>query len=42
MLIAFASHSERIAIVASPAPRKIALIRNRSSTVPLPPSITRV
>jgi hypothetical protein len=41
MLIAFASHSERIAIVASPAPRKIALIRNRS-TVPLPPSITRV
>ncbi len=42
MLIAFASQRTRIAIAASPAPRKIALIRNKSSTVALPPSITRV
>jgi len=32
----------RIAIAASPDPRKTALIRNSSTTVTLPPSITRV
>ncbi len=35
-------HSTRIAIAASPAPRNAALIRNSSTMVALPPSITRV
>ena len=42
MLSAFASHSVRIAITASPAPRKIALIRKIMNTVTLPPSMMRV
>ena len=42
MLIALASQSIRIAIAGSPAPRKIALIRNSSVTVALPASITCV
>src|SRR4051794_22961959 len=42
MLMLFASHSVRIAIAASPAPRRAALIRKSNSTVTLPPSITRV
>src|SRR5256885_478472 len=42
MLMPFASQSVRIAMVASPAPRKLALIRNSRMTVTLPPSITRV
>jgi len=42
MLIQFASHSTRIAIAASPAPRKIALMRKSSRMTTLPPSITRV
>ena len=41
MLIAFANHSTRIAIAASPAPRKTALMRKSITTVPLPPSMTR-
>ena len=41
MLMALANQSTRIAIAASPAPRNMALIRNSSSTVPLPPSMTR-
>jgi hypothetical protein len=35
-------HSVRIAIAASPARRRAALIRKGSSTVTLPPSITHV
>ena len=35
-------HSTRIATAASPAPRNAALIRNSSTIVALPPSITRV
>ena len=42
MLIALANQRTRIAMAASPAPRKIALMRNSSSTVALPPSIIRV
>ena len=42
MLMAFASHNTRIAIAASPAPRKIALMRNSKRTVALPPSSMRV
>ena len=42
MLIQFASHSTRIAIAASPAPRKIALTRKSSRMTTLPPSMTRV
>jgi hypothetical protein len=41
MLIQFASHSTRIAIAASPAPRKIALIRKSMTITTFPPSITR-
>jgi hypothetical protein len=36
-----ANHRQRIATVASPAPRKIALIMNSIRIVPLPPSRTR-
>ena len=39
MLRPFATHSTRIAIAASPAPRKIALITNSSRITTLPPSI---
>ena len=39
--MALAIHSTRIAIAASPAPRKTALIMNRSVTPPLAPIITR-
>ena len=42
MLSRFPRNSTRMAIAASPAPRKTALIRNSSMTVTLPPSITRV
>ena len=42
MLIPFAIQSTRIAIAASPAPRKIAFIRNNNSTVALPPNMMRV
>ena len=42
MLSRLPNHSTRIAIAASPAPRKTALMRNSSTTVTLPPSITRV
>ena len=42
MLIAFASQSTRIAITASPAPRKIALTRNSINTTAFPPSMMRV
>jgi hypothetical protein len=33
----FETHSSRMAMAASPAPRKIALFKNRSSTAQLPP-----
>ncbi len=36
----FANHRTRIATVASPAPRKIALMRNRRTMTTFPPSIT--
>ena len=39
MLIRLASQSDRIATAASPAPRKMALIRNNHITVRLPPSM---
>ena len=39
MLRPFDSHSTRIAMAASPAPRKIALITNSSMITALPPSI---
>ena len=42
MLIALPSHSMRIAMAGSPAPRKIALLRNSSVTVALPANITCV
>ena len=42
MLMPFASHRTRIAITASPAPRKMALIRNSSRMVKLAPSMIRV
>ncbi len=42
MLIAFASHSVRIAVAASPELRKTELIRNSSTTLAFPPSMTRV
>ena len=42
MLMALPSHSIRIAIAGSPAPRKIALLRNSSVTVALPANITFV
>jgi hypothetical protein len=41
MLSRLASHRTRIAIAASPAPRKTALIRKSMTIVALPPSITR-
>ena len=41
MLTALANHSTRIAMAASPAARKMALIRNSSRTLPLAPTITR-
>ena len=41
MLIAFASHSTRIAIAASPVPRKIAFTRNSKTIVALPPYMIR-
>ena len=41
MLMPLASHSVRIAIAGSPAPRKAALIMNSKITVTLPPSMTR-
>ncbi len=40
-LIMFDTHSSRIATAASPAPRKMALFKNKSSTTPLPPSAIR-
>ena len=42
MLMPFASHSTRIAIAASPAPRKIALMRKSIRMTTLPPSMMRV
>ncbi len=42
MLMTLPSHSIRIAIAGSPAPRKIALLRNSSVTVALPANITFV
>jgi len=39
MLMAFASHKTRIAIAASPAPRKMALIMNSIMIVTLPASM---
>ena len=42
MLMAFEIHSIRMAIAGSPAPRKIALLRNNSVTVALPANITLV
>ena len=39
MLTTFATHSDRMASEASPAPRKIALMRNSSRMVALPPRI---
>src|SRR2546429_209082 len=42
MLSAFANHNTRMAIAASPAPRKIALIMNSMTTVALQPSMIRV
>ena len=42
MLIALAIHSTRIAIAASPAPRKTALIRNSIRMTPLKPSTIAV
>jgi hypothetical protein len=42
MLRMFASQSVRIAMAASPAPRKTALMRKIRNTLMLPPSITRV
>ena len=41
MLMPLASHSVRIAIAGSPAPRKAALIMNSRITVTLPPSMMR-
>ena len=41
-LIPFASQRERIAIAASPEPRKIAFTRKRRMMVAFPPSITAV
>ena len=41
MLIALAIHSTRIAMAASPVPRKTELMMNSSVTPPLAPSITR-
>ena len=40
-LMMFDTHSSRIAIAASPAPRKMALFRNSSMIAPLPPSAMR-
>jgi hypothetical protein len=42
MLMALASHSTRMEMAASPAPRKMALMRKSNSTLPMPPSITCV
>ena len=42
MLMTLASQSDRIAIAASPAPRKTALTTNSITMVTLPPSMTRV
>ena len=42
MLSPFAIHSTRMAIAASPAPRKAAFCRNSSRTTTLPPSMMRV
>ena len=41
-LMMFDTQSRRIAIAASPAPRKIALFKNSSSTAKLPPRQIRV
>ena len=41
-MMAFAIQSARIAVAASPAPRKMALLRNSSKIVTMPPYITRV
>ena len=41
MLMPLASQSVRMVIAASPAPRKAALIRNSSTMVMQPPSMTR-
>src|SRR5882762_7548308 len=40
-LMMFDTHSRRMAIAASPAPRNIALLRNSSMIAPLPPSAMR-
>ena len=37
----FDTHSSRIAIAASPAPRKIALLRNNMTIAPQPPNAIR-
>ena len=42
MLIAFASHKTRMAIAASPDPRKTALIMKSMTTVAFPASMTLV
>jgi len=39
MFTRLATHSDRIASEGSPAPRKIALMRNRRKMVTLPPRI---
>ena len=38
----FETHNRRMAMAASPAPRKMALLRNSSTTTPDPPSAMRV
>ena len=42
MLMAFEIHNMRMAIAGSPAPRKMALLRNSSVTVAFPANITFV
>jgi hypothetical protein len=37
----FETHSKRMAMAASPAPRKMALFRNNIMMAPLPPSAMR-
>jgi len=40
-LMMFETHSKRMAMAASPAPRKIALLRNNMRMAALPPSAIR-
>ncbi len=42
MLIELANHKARMAVAASPAPRKMAFTKKRSRTVNIPPYMTRV